>query len=120
MIIALFGNNDLKPLLAKAIQEKAPNINFEVKSMADLPNYRPNAIGEQRDNWIILDAESVSDVEKYKALTIGIGWFENDETIEIETKYGRYFHMWGGDEKDIIKYAEKILVSEKLIYPQTV
>lgn len=123
MIIALFGNAALRTLFAQAIQRKAEDLNFKIKKIADLKNYRPNRqmFGEPDfDNWVLTDStiESLEQLEKFKPLLVSIELVgQQDAPKNIPYKY----RLLGSSYTETMdNLAMHVLTSEKLVYPSEI
>lgn len=122
MIISISGNNEEYVTLAAEIaKELLSNLNCEIKSMKDMPNYRPNRQmfeGGEFDNWIITDCKTEQDMEvvnSHKGLTIFVTDMGKDYSLkDINVAKYPFPFLTERHAKD---YLVDILVHEKLIYP---
>lgn len=122
MVIAISGNNEeYVTLAAETTKELLSNFNCEIKSMKDMPNYRPNRQmfeGGEFDNWIITDCKTEQDmevIEKYKGLSI---YLCNPQGEWISNAFTAKFKYNAVMEKPLVsRLIKTILEEEKLIYP---
>ena len=86
MILTISGNNDeYVKLAAEKAKELLKDLKAEIKSIKDLPNYRPNRQlfggGDDFDVWIITDCKTAEDLEPIKkGITIFIVDFQDENT----------------------------------------
>ena len=69
MIIVILSKVGMELTACQIIQDELRGLNFKMKSVFDLPSYRPNRqlFGEfEFDNWIITDCETEKEFKELK------------------------------------------------------
>lgn len=103
MIITIDGDSDnIVTLAAEKAKELLSDLNAEIKTVADLPNYRRNRQlfggGDDFDRWIITNAKTDEN------------FYNNFKGIKIVLNDGPW------NENSLKSYIKDILVKEKFIY----